>query len=123
MNKCLFTGNLGADPELITTAGGTKIATARVAVNGRSVKQDDGTYETETEWIAVKIFGDRAETFERVLGVGDKIELETSYHKNTWINDDGENRSNVEFIIDRWRIISKKGEAAVSSPPVTDPGF
>jgi single-strand DNA-binding protein len=78
MNKCLFTGNLGADPELKETAGGMKIATVNVAVNGRSVKQADGTYETETEWITVKIFGDRAVTFSNVLNVGDKVELETS---------------------------------------------
>jgi single-strand DNA-binding protein len=124
MNKCLFTGNLGADPELKETAGGMKIATVNVAVNGRSVKQADGTYETETEWITVKIFGDRAVTFSNVLNVGDKVELETSYHKNTWVTDDGENRSFVEFIIDRWRKITPKSESAsASSPPVSDPGF
>lgn len=123
MNKCLFVGNLGAKPELKETDSGFLIGTARLAVNGKPKKLEDGTYETETEWVNIKILGDRAQTFCDILDTGDKVEIEASYHKNVWVTTEGDNRSSVEFIVDRWFKLSPKRDGAVSTPPTSDPGF
>src|SRR5205085_5538597 len=50
--KVMLIGNLGKDPEVRFTAGGTAVANLRVACTERA-KGKDGNWEDRTEWVAL----------------------------------------------------------------------
>lgn len=62
VNTLTVSGNLGADPEITYAASGTAIARARLAVSDRR-KSKSGTWEDETVWLGVTVFGKSAEFF------------------------------------------------------------
>ncbi|MEJ2335770.1 MAG: single-stranded DNA-binding protein [Gemmatimonadales bacterium] len=49
LNKAMLIGNLGADPEVRTTPGGTRVATLSVATS-RTWTDRAGSQQEKTEW-------------------------------------------------------------------------
>ena len=66
MNTVIISGNLGANPEVRTTASGLAVANLSVATNER-VKQD-GEWTDHTERHRVTVFGKQAEVCGKFLG-------------------------------------------------------
>ena len=61
VNKVILVGNLGADPEVKYTAGGTAICTLSVATSESWKDKQSGEQQERTEWHRVKLFGRLAE--------------------------------------------------------------
>ena len=85
VNKVIIIGNLGRDPELKQTGGGSicrlNIATARTWKNKQDQKQE------ETEWHRVTVFGKQAENCAKYLAKGRACYVEgrlktSSYEKD-----------------------------------------
>jgi single-strand DNA-binding protein len=74
VNKQIGIGNLGADPELRHTQGGTAVCNLRVAVNER-VKRG-GDWQDHTEWFTVVCFGTTAENAAKYLQKGRQVYFE-----------------------------------------------
>jgi len=72
MNVCYLMGNIGNDPELKTTAGGTSVLKFRMATSER-YKSQDGTQQEKTQWHNITIFGNRATALSKFLTKGEKI--------------------------------------------------
>jgi len=58
-NRVILMGNLGADPELKLTQGGTSVLKLRVATSERYVDRN-GDKQERTEWHTVVVWGKRA---------------------------------------------------------------
>ena len=75
VNKVILVGNLGRDPEMRYTPNGQAVTQFTVAVN-RNFKDQDGSWQEETEWFRVVVFGQQAERAAEYLRKGGKVYVE-----------------------------------------------
>ena len=69
VNKVILIGNLGQDPELRNTSGGTAVVNLRIATSERR-KQANGEWGDHTEWHSVVVFGRQAENINQYMRKG-----------------------------------------------------
>jgi len=96
INKCIFVGNLAADPEL-KEIGSTQVVNFRIGVN-RSY-QKDGERQQETEWVSVVSFGKTAEFVGKYLTKGRLVYVEGRLQTRSWEDkDSGEKKYRTEIV-------------------------
>ncbi|MEW5851658.1 MAG: single-stranded DNA-binding protein [Myxococcota bacterium] len=95
--KVTLIGNLGKDPEVRFTAGGTAVANLRVACTERA-KNKEGNWEDRTEWVSLVCFGKTAENAGQYLQKGRQIYAEGRLQTREWTDKDGNKRYNTEVI-------------------------
>lgn len=86
MNRVILVGNLGADPELRVTSGGTSVLKLRLACTEKYLDSNNQKQE-RTEWVNVVIWGKRGEGLSRMLRKGEPLLVEgrmatSSYDKD-----------------------------------------
>jgi single-strand DNA-binding protein len=77
LNKVMLIGNLGKDPEVRYTAGGTAVASFSVATTEK-FKGKDGNWEEKTEWHNITLWARLAEIAGEYLSGEDRIYRRTS---------------------------------------------
>jgi single-strand DNA-binding protein len=85
INKVILVGNAGRDPEVQTTASGSKVAHFSLATN-RRVPKGEG-FEERTEWHRLTLWDKLADLAEEYVRKGDRLYVEgrmeyDSYEKN-----------------------------------------
>lgn len=70
INKVLLIGNLGADPEMRSTANGDAICNLRLATNESWKDRRTGEQRESTEWHTIVLYRKLAEIAERYLKKG-----------------------------------------------------
>ena len=85
INKITLLGNAGRDPDVQTTAAGTKVAHLSMATSRRVPR--DGSFEERTEWHRLTLWNRLAEFAEEYIRTGDRIYIEGrieygSYERN-----------------------------------------
>lgn len=99
LNKCLFIGNVGADPEIRTTQGGKRIANLRLAVTEKW-KDRDGNRQEKTEWVSVVCFNEGiSKVIEQYVKKGSKLYVEGSLQTRKWSDQAGNDRYSTEVVI------------------------
>lgn len=116
LNKVMLLGNLGADPELRSTAGGTAVLKLRIATT-ESYLDAHRERKERTEWHNVVIWGKRAEGLAKILAKGTRIFVEgglrtTNYEK------DGQRHYKTD--VNATRVILCGGKSAQSGTPDDD---
>lgn len=124
INKVLISGNLGRDPELQSTNGGTEVLRFGVAVNDR-VKGADGEWTDRPNWIDCVMFGTRAKSVSRFLSKGSKVAIEGKLRWSQWERD-GQKRSKIEVIVDEIEFMTSSGDGQQAAahpyqPPIAAP--
>jgi single-strand DNA-binding protein len=109
VNKVILVGNLGADPELRTTGGGTPVANLRVATSDRR-KDRDGNWSDFTEWHRIVVFGKQAENVNKYCRKGKQLYIEGRIQTNKWQDRDGRDRYTTEIIADTVRFLGGRGD-------------
>lgn len=97
INRVTLFGDLGADPELRFTQGGTAVMSIRMATTESYVDKDKERKD-RTEWHAVVVWGARAEGLNRVLHKGSKILVEGSIRTSSYDDRDGNKRYKTEIV-------------------------
>ena len=97
INKVILVGNLGADPEIRYTQGGTAVATLSIATN-RRWKDRDGNLQDETEWHRVIVWAGQAEFCNNYLSKGMKVYVEGRLQTRKWQDQNGNDRWTTEII-------------------------
>jgi single-strand DNA-binding protein len=95
VNKVILIGNLGADPEMKYTAGGTAICKFRLATTEQS-KDRDGNAQERTEWHRVVAWAKLAEICGQYLSKGKQVYVEGSLRTTSWDDQDGNKRYMTE---------------------------
>jgi len=120
LNKIMLIGNLGADPEVRTTAGGTKVATLSVATS-RSWTSQSGERQEKTEWHRVVLWNNRnrgmADTAERYLKKGDRVYIEGRVEYRTWEDREGNTRYTTEINAREMLMLSPRGGESDGAAP------
>ncbi len=98
VNKVILVGNLGADPEVKYTAGGTAICTLSVATSESWKDKQSGEQQERTEWHRVKMFGRLAEIAGEYLKKGRQIYVEGSIRTDKYTDKEGIQRYSTDII-------------------------
>jgi single-strand DNA-binding protein len=93
MNKAIFTGRLGADPELRYTTAGIPVCTFNLAVD--RPKPKDG--EVGTDWPTIVAWRHKAEFAARYLTKGRKILVVATVRTRVTEDSSGKKRKITEF--------------------------
>lgn len=121
LNKATVIGNLGADPEVRTTANGTKVATLSVATS-RQWNTPAGERQEKTEWHRVVLWnskqGGLADIAEKFLHKGDKVYVEGRIEYRTWEDREGNTRYTTEINAREMLMLSGRGGGATDEAPV-----
>jgi single-strand DNA-binding protein len=96
LNKALLIGNLGSDPDVRTTADGTKVAGLSVATN-QSWTDREGQPQERTEWHRVVAWAGLAEIAEQYLSRGDRVYIEGEIQYRSYEDRDGQTRYVTEI--------------------------
>lgn len=107
INVVTISGNLGRDPELRSTQGGTQVLTFSLAVSDRKRNPQSGEWEEVTNWVPCVVFGNRAESLSRFLSKGMKCAVEGKLRQSSYKDKSGQNRSKIEVIVDEVEFMSQ----------------
>ncbi len=97
LNRVELIGNLGADPELRYTQGGTSVANFNIACSETWTK--DGQRQEKTEWVRIVAWGNLAEIAAAHLTKGKQIYCAGKMVTNDWTDRDGVKRKSTEVHI------------------------
>jgi single-strand DNA-binding protein len=97
VNKVILVGNLGKDPELKHTSGGTAVATMTVATNER-FKDKSGEWQDRTEWHSVVLWQRLAEIAAEYLKKGRSVYVEGRLQTRSWEDKQGQKRYTTEIV-------------------------
>ncbi len=127
VNKVTLIGNLGRDAEIRNTAGGTQVASLRLATTDRQ-KNQAGEWTDHTEWHAVVCFGKLAELMDRFGKKGKQLYVEGRIQTREYTDKDGNKRWSTEVIAGEIRLLggarddAQSQTAAPSRAPARDDG-
>ena len=108
VNKVILVGNLGADPEVKYTAGGTAIGTLSVATSESWKDKQTGEQQERTEWHRVKFFGRLAEIAGEYLKKGSQVYVEGKLRTDEY-EKDGIKRYSTDIIADEMQMLGSRG--------------
>ena len=118
LNKVTLIGNLGADPEVRSTANGSRVATLSLATS-RQWKNQSGERQEKTEWHRVICWNNKgsalADLVERYCKKGDKLYVEGSIEYRSWQDREGQTRYTTEITARELILLSSRSADAEDS--------
>lgn len=97
VNKVILIGNLGADPELRQTSGGSAVCELRLATN-EQWKDQNGDRKERTEWHRIVVWGRQAESVARFMKKGRSVYVEGRLQTREWTDKENVKRYTTEII-------------------------
>jgi len=97
INKVILIGNLGRDPEVRYTPGGTAVANFTIATTENWTNKD-GEKESHTEWHRIVAWGRLGEICGEYLSKGKQVYIEGRIRTNEWEDQEGNKRQNKEIV-------------------------
>jgi len=96
VNKCLFIGNLTADPEIRTMPNGEQVANFSIALNEK-YKAKDGNIVENVEYVRIVLYRRLAEIAEQYLHKGSQVYIEGRLKTRKWQDSNGQDRYTTEI--------------------------
>ncbi|MCB1214397.1 MAG: single-stranded DNA-binding protein [Deltaproteobacteria bacterium] len=115
VNKVILIGNLGQDPELRFTQGGTPVANFSIATN-ESWTSREGNREERTEWHHIVVWGKTAELCKEFLSKGRTVYIEGRLQTRDWTDKDGHNRRSTEIVAQQVIFLGGRAEGGHDMP-------
>ena len=112
INKVFLSGNLTRDPELRTTPGGMSVLQMGLACNGARKNQQTGQWEDVPNFFDLVMFGGRAEKVAQIVSKGTKVAIEGKLRWRQWTDQNGQNRSKVEVMVDEIEVMARAQNSA-----------
>lgn len=128
VNKAIIVGNLGKDPEVNSTQGGTKVVTLSVATSEQWRDKASGEKKENTSWHRIVIFGSGendglAGVAEKYLRKGSKVYVSGKLQTRKWTDKDGIERYTTEIVLSGFGaelvLLDKQGNGG--PPPANSP--
>ena len=96
VNKCLFIGNLTADPEIRTMPNSEQVANFTIALNER-YKAKDGNIVENVEYVRIVLYRRLAEIAGQYLHKGSQVYIEGRLKTRKWQDSNGQDRYTTEI--------------------------
>ena len=120
VNRWVGLGNIGKDPEIKSTSGGTLVANFSIATTDRR-KDSAGNWQDQTEWTSLVAYGRTAEIVRDYVKKGSKLYVEGKLQTRSW-EKDGQKHYRTEVIVNDLSLLSgRDDENKVSSAKVSEP--
>ena len=126
VNRWVGLGNIGKDPEIKSTSGGTLVANFSIATTDRR-KDSAGNWQDQTEWTNLVALGRTAEIVRDYVKKGSKLYVEGKLQTRSW-EKDGQKHYRTEVLVNDLSLLSGRDEENKASTsrvvePTTSPGF
>lgn len=108
VNKVILIGNLGRDPEVRYTQGGSAVATLNVATSDSWTDQS-GQKQERTDWHRVVIWRRLAEIAKEYLSKGSRVYIEGRIQTRSWDDRDGNKRYTTEIVANQMLMLGGRG--------------
>ncbi len=130
VNKVFLLGNVGKDPEIRSTPGGTMVASFGLATTERQ-KDASGNWTDKTEWHNVIAFSKLAEIVRDYVKKGSKLFIEGRLNTRNWEDKDTKKKVyRTEIIASDLSLLSGRedgtgagGYSKAASPSSSPAGF
>ena len=109
VNKCLFIGNLTADPEIRTMPNGEQVANFTIALNER-YKAKDGNVVENVEYVRIVLYRRLAEIAGQYLAKGSQVYIEGRLKTRKWQDNNGQDRYTTEIQGDNLQMLGGRQE-------------
>ena len=122
MNKCIFVGNLAADPELRRTQNDIACCTFRIAVQ-RKYPNQQGV--READFFNCVAWRQTGENIHKFFRKGQKIALNGSMQNRSY-EQDGQKRYITELLVEEFDFVTPRDKDAdnyAPPPPPPSPGY
>lgn len=116
VNKVILIGNLGRDPEVRFTQGGTPVANFTMATTERW-NDPSGEKKERTEWHRIVVWGKQAEVAAEYLKKGRSVYVEGSLQTREWTDRDGNKRYTTEVRAQRLQFLGARPDDRGGSAP------
>jgi single-strand DNA-binding protein len=111
VNKVILLGNVGKDPEIRSTPGGTMVANFTLATSDRFQDQQ-GNWQDRTEWHNLVAFKRTAEIVRDYVKKGSKLYIEGKIQTRTWDDKDGAKHYKTEILVNDLSLLSSRDEGS-----------
>ena len=121
VNKVLLLGNVGKDPEIASTNGGTLVAKLSLATSER-FKDKQGDWQERTEWHSLVAYARGAEILRDYVHKGSKLFVEGRLTTRSW--DDKESGKKIyrtEIVIGDISLLSDNGHSGKATSDQRSP--
>ncbi|MGA2832881.1 MAG: single-stranded DNA-binding protein [Terracidiphilus sp.] len=99
VNKVILLGNVGKDPEIRSTPGGTMVANFTLATSDR-FQDAQGNWQDRTEWHNLVAFKRTAEIIRDYVKKGSKLFIEGKLTTRSWDDkESGQKRYKTEIVV------------------------
>jgi single-strand DNA-binding protein len=118
-NKVFLLGNVGKDPEIRSTPGGTMVASFTLATSYR-YQDAQGNWQDRTEWHNLKAFKRTAEIVRDYVKKGTKLFIEGKITTNSWEDKETkQKRYRTEIVVFDLSLLSGREEGSGGSRPAS----
>lgn len=107
VNKCLFIGNLTADPEIRTMPNGEQVANFTIALNER-YKAKDGNIVENVEYVRIVLYRRLAEIAAQYLHKGSQVYIEGRLKTRKWQDSNRQDRYTTEIQGDNLQMLGSR---------------
>jgi single-strand DNA-binding protein len=115
VNKVILIGNLGADPELRYTAGGTAVCKFSLATSRRFTGRD-GQKQEKTEWHRIVTWAKLAEICGQYLSKGKQVMIEGRIEYGSY-EKDGVKHYTTDIVAENMQMLGGAGPSGRGSEP------
>ena len=116
VNKCLFIGNLTADPEIRTMPNGEQVANFTIALNER-YKAKDGNIVENVEYVRIVLYRRLAEIAGQYLHKGSQVYVEGRLKTRKWQDSNGQDRYTTEIQGDNLQMLGGRQDEPKQAKP------
>jgi single-strand DNA-binding protein len=118
VNKVILIGNLGRDPEVRYTPGGSAVGNFSIATTERWTDKN-GQKQEKTEWHRIVVWGKQAEICKEYLAKGKQVYVEGALQTREWNDRDGNKKTTTEVKAIRVQLLGRaeggRGEGALGA--------
>lgn len=116
VNKCLFIGNLTADPEIRTMPNGEQVANFSIALNDK-YKAKDGNIVENVEYVRIVLYRRLAEIAGQYLHKGSQVYIEGRLKTRKWQDSNGQDRYTTEIQGDNLQMLGGRQDEPKQAKP------
>jgi single-strand DNA-binding protein len=122
VNKVILLGNVGKDPEMRSTGGGTLVANFTLATGDRQ-KDAQGNWQDRTEWHNLVAFTRLAEIVRDYVKKGSKLYVEGKIQTRSWDDKEtGAKRYRTEIVVNDLSLLSGRDDSGAGGGSIRSSG-
>lgn len=124
LNKCMFIGNVGREPQVRSLNSGSKVANFSIAVSKR-YRDRNGEQKDKTDWVSCTAFGKLAEVVENLVDKGSQLYVEGEFNVDNYTDDNGTKKQRTCINVGSLQVLSgfKEKDSSERLDDYDDLGF